>query len=306
MAIPSKIIQAIQKQLLEIETYRSHYLYKEARICCEELAQFIQKTKHVKNKQAFFTKISKKISQIENDLQTFSALSSSVEMSPHEQSLVRQLFVSGKGGSASADIETATALLVFGQRSAALKAFQVLLDDDTHRIAAAKSIIRCHVGDGYFQEAANEYLGWFKDDSFPPKALESIRKFLQAVLTKKGYKQKLPEPVIIEAVQAEPEPELDEGDYLSIVLPFVNKRFRKQTVVLDVNFQRGKRINCIVPGTQKNLRGFFKAGAVFHEVQVNGAAMVTFCSVRLTEVSKIRVGRHAGDTTINMEVMDDN
>jgi hypothetical protein len=309
MAIPSKIIQEIQKRLLEIETYRSHYLYKEARICCEALATFIQKTPAVKSKQAFLTKISKKVKQIERELETFSTLSSSVEMSPHEQSLVRQLFVSGKGGSASADFETATALLVFGQRSAALKAFQVLLGDDTHRVAAAKSIIRCHVGDGHIQKAANEYLAWFKDDSFPPKALESVRKFLQAVLTKKGYKQKLPEPVIIEEVQVklEPllEPELDEGDYLSIVLPFVNKRFRKQEVVLDVNFQRGRRINCIVPGTQKNLSGFFKAGSVFHDVQINGAAMVTFCSVRLTEVSKIRVGRHAGDTTITMEVMDD-
>ncbi len=311
MTIPNKIIQEIQKRLLEIETYRSHYLYKEARICCEALAKFIQKTKEVKSRKAFLTKISKKVAQIERELETFSALSSSVEMSPHEQSLVRQLFVSGKGGNASADFETATALLVFGQRAAALKAFQAVLDDDTHRIAAAKSIIRCHVGDGHIQKAADEYLDWLKDDNFPPKPLDSVRIFLQAVLAKKGYKQKLPEPVIVEAVQAEPEPvfepepELDEGDYLSIVLPFVNKRFRKQEVVLDVNFQRGKRINCIVPATQKDLSGFFKAGAVFHEVQINGTAMVTFCSVRLTEVSKIRVGRHAGDTTITMEVMDD-
>ncbi len=311
MTIPNKIIQEIQKRLLEIETYRCHYLYKEARTCCRELAKYIQKTKAVKSKQAFITKLEKKVAQIDHELEAFSSLSASVEMSPHEQSLVRQLFVSGKGGSTSADFETATALLVFGQRLAALEAFKVLLDDDTHRIAAAKSIIRCHVGDGNIQKAVKEYLAWFKDDGFPPKALESARIFLQAILTKKGYKQTLPEPVMIEAVpvapapEPEPEPETDTGDYLSIVLPFVNKRFRKQEVVLDVNFQRGKRINCIVPSYREDLSGFFKAGSVFNNVQLNGTFMVTFCSIRLTEVSKIRVGRHAGDTTITLQVLDD-
>ena len=317
MTIPNKIIQEIQKRLLEIETYRSHYLYKEARICCQAMARFIKKTKAVKSKQSFLTKIDKKVAQINHELQAFSALSASVEMSPHEQALVRQLFVSGKGENASADFETATALLVFGQRSAALNAFKALLDDDQHRIAAAKSIIRCHVGDGNIQEAANAYLAWFKDDSFPPKALESVRIFLQAVLTKKGYKQTLPEPIIVEEVPLEPErepvqvpelefePEIDAGDYLSIVLPFVNKRFRKQEIVLDVNFQRGRRINCIVPSHKKIHSGFFKAGAIFNDVQINGTSMVTFCSIRLTEVSKIRVGRHVGDTTVTMVVLDD-
>lgn len=306
MTIPNKIIQEIQKRLLEIETYRSHYLYKEARIRCQELAEFIKTNEAVKNKQTFLAKIDKKVKQIEHELDAFSALSSSVEMSPHQQSVVRQLFASGKGGDASADFEAATALLVFGQYAAALDAFKALLGDDTHRIAAAKSILRGHLAEGHFKEAAQEYLAWLKDDSFPPKAVESVRVFLQAVLTKKGYKQRLPEPVIIEAVTMEPEPESepDEGDFLSIVLPFVNKRFRKQEIVLDVNFQRGKRINCIIPSHQKNVSNYFKAGSVFSDVQVNGTAMVTFCSIRLIEVSKIKVGRHAGDTTITMEVLD--
>ena len=304
MTIPNKIIQEIQKRLLEIETYRSHYLYKEARTRCLELAAFIKKNEAVKSKQAFLAKIDKKVKQVEHELETFSALSSSVEMSPDQQSVVRQLFVSGKDGDTSADFETATALLVFGQHAAALDAFKALLDDDTHRIAAAKSILRCHLAEGHIKEAAKEYLAWLKDDSFPPKAVESVRVFLQAVLTKKGYKQRLPQPVIIEAVTVELEPEPDEGDFLSIVLPFVNKRLRKQEIVLDVNFQRGKRVNCIIPSHHKSLSGYFKAGSVFDDVQVNGTAMVTFCSIRLIEVSKIKVGRHAGDTTITMEVLD--
>jgi hypothetical protein len=33
--------------------------------------------------------------------------------------------------------------------------------------------------------------------------------------------------------------------------------------------------------------------------------MISFWSVRLVEVSKIRAGRFAGDTTISMKVLDD-
>lgn len=305
MTMPIEIIPEIQKRLLEIETYRSHYLYKEARIRCQELAKFIRKTAAVTSKQAFIVKISLKIKQIDAEAKAFNALSATVKMSPEEHAVVRQLFASGKGGSTSAAFETATVLLVFGQRSAALKGFRKLLDNDTHRIAAAKSIIRCHLGDGRIQRAVDEYLAWFKDDSLPSQALDSVRIFLQAVLIKKGYRQQLPEPIIIEEVPPDRETEPVTSDLLSIVLSYADKKFRAKQVSLDINFQRGKMINCIVPQSEKGLVDFLKEGMVFPDAQINATDMITFCSVRLSEVSKIRVGQYSGDATITLEVLDD-
>ena len=305
MTIPIEITHEIQKRLLEIETYRSHYLYKEARIRCQELAKFIRKTAAVTSKQAFITKISFKIKQIDAEAKAFSTLSATVKMSPEEHTVVRQLFASGKGDSASAAFETATVLLVFGQRSAALKAFRNLLNNDTHRIVAAKSIIRCHLGDGRIQRAVDEYLAWYMDDSFPHQTIDSVRIFLQAILTKKGYSQQLPEPIIIEEVQSDRATETVTSDFLAVVLSYADKRFRAKKVSLDINFQRGKMINCIVPKYEKGLIDFLKAGMVFPDAQISGTDMINFCSVRLSEVSKIRVGQHAGDTTITLEVMDD-
>ena len=138
----------------------------------------------------------------------------------------------------------------------------------------------------------------------PPKELDSVRGFLQAVLTKKGYRQQLPEPMIIEEIEVEPEPEEEDGDLISIQLPYVDKRFRRNKVLLDVNFQSGNMINCILPKSKENLVGFFKPKSIFHDVRINSTHTAINASIRLVEVSKISEGEQAGSYTINMEVME--
>lgn len=305
MTVPTKIRQEIQKRLQEIEAYRSHSLFKEARVRCQELAAFIKKTPDIPNKEKLMGQLVSKVKKIDAELKTFDDLSSNVEMTSHEQTVVKELFTSGKKGDAKTAFETATALLVFGQWGAALKALKELLGDDTHRVEAAKSIMRCHLGAQQYQAAVNDYLEWFKDDSFPGQALDSVRAFLQAALAKKGFKQKLPVPIIMEEIQ-EPE-EMDTGpeDFLSIVIAHETSGQQKKEVVLDVNFQSRIRLNCIVPWNETGLLEYLKPGMVIPDVQLNGVDMITFSSVRLKEVSHIRVGRHAGDTSITLQVLDD-
>jgi len=305
MTMPLEIIQEIQKRLLEIETYRSHQLYKEAHTRCRELLGFIERTPAVTRKQAFLVKLSKKLELIDGELKAFFEYSKTAKMTPKERELVRKLFTTGKGTKASDAFEEATALLVFGQRMEALEAFRALLTDVKQRIAAAKSILRCHLGDGQVQAAVNEYLEWLKNDGLPPKELDSVRGFLQAVLTKKGYRQQLPEPMIIEEIEVEPEPEEEDGDLISIQLPYVDKRFRRNKVLLDVNFQSGDMINCILPKSKQSLVGFFKPKSIFHDVRINSTNTAINASIRLIEVSKISEGEQAGSYTITMEVMAD-
>jgi len=305
MTVSAKIRDEIQKRLQEIEAYRSHSLFKEARVRCQELAAFIKKTPEIPNKEKLMGQLASKIKKIDAELKTFDDFSAGVEMSSHEQTVVQELFTSGKKGAATTAFETATALLVFGQWAPALKALQELLGDDTHRVEAAKSIIRCHLGARQYQAAANDYLAWFKDDNFPRQALDSVRVFLQAALEKKGFKQKLPVPVILDDIQVPVELDDEPEDFLSIVITYESSREEKKEVVLDINFQSGKRINCIVPWTEIGLVKYLKPGIVIPDVQLNGVDMITFSSVHLKEVSKIRVGRHAGDTTISLLVIDD-
>jgi|GEM_PF-515691 len=306
MTVPAKIRQEIQKRLQEIEAYRSHSLFKEARVRCQELAAFIKKTPDIPNKEKLLGQLVNKVKKIDDELKTFDDFSSGVEMSSHEQTVVKELFTSGKKGDAKTAFETATAMLVFGQWTPALKALRELLGDDTHRVAAAKSIIRCHLGAKQYQAAVNDYLAWFQDDNFPRQALDSVRAFLQAALEKKGFKQKLPVPIIMDEVETQAELDDEPEDFLSIVITYGEaRRLEKKEAVLDVNFQSGMQINCIVPWTETGLIDFLKPGTVIPDVQLNGVDMITFSSVRLKEVSKIRVGRFAGDTTITLLVLED-
>jgi len=306
MTVPAKIRQEIQKRLQEIEAYRSHSLFKEARVRCQELAAFIKKTPDIPNKEKLLGQLVSKVRKIDDELKTFDDFSAGVEMSSHEQTVVQELFTSGKKGDAKTAFETATAMLVFGQWAPALKSLRELLGDDTHRVAAAKSIIRCHLGAKQYQAAVNDYLAWFKDDHFPKQALDSVRAFLQAALEKKGFKQTLPVPIIMDGIEAPAELDDEPEDFLSIVITYKDNRQQKKEVVLDVNFQSRVRINCIVPWTESDLLEYLKPGIVIPDVQLNGVDMITFSSLRLKEVSKIRVGRYAGDTTITLLFMDDN
>jgi len=305
MTVPTKIRQEIQKRMQEIEAYRSHSLFKEARVRCQELAAFIKKSSDIPNKEKLIGQLAGKVKKIDAELKTFDDLSSNVEMSSREQTVVKELFTSGQKGDAKAAFETATALQVFGQWTPALKALRELLADDTHRVAAAKSIMRCHLGAQQFQAAVNDYLAWFKDDGFPGQALDSVRAFLQAALEKKGFKQKLPVPIIMQEIQVPEEMDTEPEDFLSIVITYEANHLQKKEVVLDVNFQSPVRINCIVPRTEKGLLDYLKPGMVIPDVQLNGVDMITFSSVRLKEVSTIRVGRYAGDATITLQVLDD-
>jgi len=305
MTVPAKIRQEIQKRLQEIEAYRSHSLFKEARVRCQELAAFIKKNPDIPNKEKLMGQLVNKVKKIDEELKTFDDFSSGVEMSSHEQTVVKELFTSGKKGDAKTAFETATALLVFGQWAPALKALRELLGDDTHRVAAAKSIIRCHLGAKQYQAAVNDYLAWFKDDNFPRQALDSVRAFLQAALEKKGFTQKLPVPTIMDEVETPAELDDEPEDFLSIVLTYKDNLQKKKEVVLDINFQSRVRINCIVPWTESDLLEYLKPGIVIPDVQLNGVDMITFSSLRLKEVSKIRVGRYAGDTTITLLFLDD-
>ena len=307
MAVPIEIRKEIQKRALEIKTYRSHYLYEEARIRCQELAAFIRKAPGIPDKEQLLGQLTIKIKKINAEMKAFDDFSSSVQMSAKEQTVVRELFTSGKGQEADSAFETAKVLLTFGQQKLALKAFRDLLKDGKHRVAAAKGILRCHLMEGQAQKAANEYLVWFKGDHFPRKALDLVRIFLQAALNKKGFRQELPIPVMADEIETQIEPGAEEEvvDYLSVVLPYVADGEVKKEILLDITFQSENMITCIVPGVETGLPGFLTPGKIFPEVQINAVDMITFRKVRLMQASKIKVGKYAGDTTISMKVLDD-
>ena len=75
------IKQEIQQLIKEIEVYRSHSLFTEAKEKCQKLSVKIRQSDKLKNKKKFLTILSQKIKMLENDIRKFETVGTSIEMS---------------------------------------------------------------------------------------------------------------------------------------------------------------------------------------------------------------------------------
>ena len=79
-------------------------------------------------------------------------------------------------------MEGAIALAKFGQFERALNEFKKLIDTESHRVVAAKNILRCQIQRISENAAADQYEAWAQKGDFPTGQLEKIRLFLVEIL----------------------------------------------------------------------------------------------------------------------------
>jgi len=287
--------------LQEIEAYRSHSLFAEAKSRCRELSDIIQKSYQLRNKHRLLATVSKKMKALDNDIRAFEEAGALVQMSIEEQEVVKKLFsFSMEEGTDSAIFEGATALLVFGQYEGAFKEFNKLMKSDALRIVAAKNILRCHMGFSSIDDAIEQYQIWLSGGKLPPEQLDKVRFFLQGILDKKGINKKLPVPIDVQNDEVSKEEFID---ILSIILPFDDESQKKKEILLDVNFQRRNMINLIISKKDQDLIDYLKTGEKLNDVQFNSAEIIFKDSCTISEKSQIRSGPKAGDYTLTLEIL---
>ena len=166
----------INTRFREIEVYRSHCLFEEAQDKCRKLAILIQQNDRIKNKQELLDIVAKKIQTLVKESRQVEAAAAAAQMTTRQQALVKKLFAfPEERDEDSAALEGATALLVFGQFNKALAEFQKLIDRDSLRVDAAKSILRCHIGLSSLNEAIRQYHQWLSNNQFNDRELENVR-----------------------------------------------------------------------------------------------------------------------------------
>jgi len=309
------ITKHIQTLLREIEVYRYHGLYKEALQRCRQLSELILQSDRIKNKQKVLDAVSKKIEDIENDARKVDAVESSGHMSTKEQALVMSLFsFSEDEVTDSADLEGATALLVFGQYEKALSEFNELIKRDSLRVDAAKNILRCHIGLSSIDNAVTQYQQWLSSGQFPLAELEKIRSFLQDILISKGIEKSLPEPevsvdaipeVSVDAIDVE-DHEIDEEELINIVsieIPLNDELQEEKAVGFDVSFQKENIISVIIPRANQDLIDYFKVGMKLDDVQFFSVAIMFKESCVISAKKQIESGPRRGDCTLVMEIL---
>lgn len=301
------VIKHIQTLLKEIEVYHSHGLYKEAMQRCRQLSEMIQQSNRIKNKQKVLDAVSKKIEDIENDARRVEAVEASGHMSTKEQALVKNLFsFSKEDGTDSADLEGATALLVFGQYEKALSEFNELIKRDSLRVDAAKNILRCHIGLSTIDDAVTQYQEWLSSGQFPLGELEKIHSFFQDILISKGIEKSLPEPeVSIDAINVEDHEVDEEGliDIVSIEIPLNDVLQEEKAVGFDVSFQKENMISVIIPSAKQDLINYFKVGMRIDDVQFFSVAIMFKESCIISAKEQIESGPRKGDCTLVMEIL---
>ena len=151
------IEQHIQTLFREIEVYRSHGLFEEAKGKCEEMAEQIRKSDQYNDKQQLMATVSKINKGLENDAREFEKVAVSAQISTKEKDLIKELFPSSeKKGTDSEAFNVAETLLVFGQFERALSEFNELINRDTFRLNVAKNILMCHIWRGSLDYAIRQ------------------------------------------------------------------------------------------------------------------------------------------------------
>ncbi len=313
--------------LKELETYRAHCLFVEARKRADELIHFIRQNDRVANRDRILRSLKAKIREIEEEAEAFDALGLSNRLSASDKTRIQKVFSSTyEEGTDAAVYEAATAFLVFGQYKEALVEFRKLIKSELFRVTAVKNIFRCFIGLSAIKNAVALYMKLQAGSAFPPEELERVRYFLHSILKMKGVDRKLPKPRAAgkppppsgpsppqkpKAPEKPPPmpPPPEEGpvleptlDILSVTLSYPDRKKGEQSVVLDVNLQRKNTISMIVPGSLKGLIDYLKPGMRLENVQLSSTDVIFIDDCVVHGKSEIRVGEKRGDYTVTIKL----
>ena len=312
------INENIKTLFREIEVYRSHSLFEEARGKCQKLGKLIRANDQIKNKQELLNIVAEKIRDMKEDVRRAGEETASAQMSKREHDLVKKLFVvPKKGGDDSTAMEGAIALLVFGQFRKALGEFNELIKKDSLRGVAAKNIIRCHVGLSSLDDAVKQYEQWFSRGQFPPIEIEDIRSFLQDIHKKKDVDKVLTKqkqtPVVVVKIRPKPEeaaavrkeqlPEEEFANILNIQLPINDESREGEDILLDVGYQRGNVISVIIPKKRQVLADKFKAGLRIDDIQLHLPSVVFRSSCVVSDIKQIDSGPRKGGYALILKIL---
>lgn len=312
------IARKIKTLLQEAELYHSQGLLDEAMEKYNNATEIIQNNEQIKSRQNLIDNISKKILALKEDIKKIEKAPKKPEVSAKVQDLIKKMFSFSPDKDEDAKaLDGAIALAKFGQFKRAILEFNELLKKDPLRVVAAKCMLRCHMALSSVDEAVAQYEQWLSDDIFSTNQLNKLRVFFESILTKEGIEKTLPrrktpadniefemEMVGIDGVQVKV-PEIEDYETLdinSIGITMDSGPQEGQVVEFKVRFQLGNVISLLIPGRDKDLIEYFKAGDMLNDIQyystvalLNGFGIVTF-------VKEIKVGPRRGDYCVDIEV----
>jgi len=297
------IKESIKKLLQEADLYKKHGLLDEAKGKYTEAEQKIRENDRIQNKEKVLKGIAKKIRLLDSDTQRVEKGPSSPELSEKAQDLIQNLFSFSKSDSKEeAVLEGAIALAKFGQFERALGEFNKLIDKESHRVVAAKNVLRCHIQLNSEDAAADQYEDWVSKGDFLPVQLEKVRLFLVEILKSKGIQRDLTSVSIKEEPVQEPEEEEDFIDISSIGIYFNFGPAKGKVVEFDVNFQSGNMLSLIISKNDAKTIEPMQEGDALKDLQFYSPIAMFNGSGIVSAKSQIKSGPKQGDFCLDIKI----
>ena len=294
--------ESIKRLLQEADLYKKHGLLDEARGKYTEAEQRVREHDRIQNKEKVLTGIANKIRLLDSDTQRVEKGPSSPELSEKAQDLIKNLFSFSKTDSKEeAILEGAIALAKFGQFERALIEFKKLIDKESHRVVAAKNVLRCHIQLNSENAAADQYEEWALNGPFSPDQLEKIRLFLVEILKSKGIQRDLTSVMIKEETLQEPEEE-EFIDISSIGVYFNDGPAKGKVVEFDVNFQSGNMLSLIISKNNAKTIEHIQDGDALADLQFFSPIAMFNGSGTVAAKSEIKSGPKQGDFCLDIKI----
>ena len=296
------IKDTVKKLLQEAELYKKQGLLTEAGEKYSEARTIIADDPRVKNKEKLVEGINKKIEQLDAHTKRVLAGPSSPELSEKAQDLIKKLFSFSKEESEEeAVLEGAMALAKFGQFERALSDFEKLLEKDSHRVIAAKNILRCHIQIDSEEKAIDIYEGWATGSSFPKNQLVTIRNFLSEILKNSGIDRELSQVEAETETAAAPQEE-EYIDISSVGIYFNTGPAKGKVVELDINFQSGNLLSIIVSKKDANIIEHLNEGEKLNDLQFFSPIAIFNGTGEVSAKSQIKTGPKQGDYCLDIKI----
>jgi tetratricopeptide (TPR) repeat protein len=328
------IVQKIKALVEEAELYRSQGLYDESIIKYRNAETLIKENEQLKGREKLLDTIAKKLDQLKVAIEKVEQADQAPEVPAAVQQIIKDKFAFAADKD-ELSLEGAIALAKFGQYRAAIKEFDELTKTESHRIVAAKNIMRCHLSLDSVENAVNQYQEWLSSGMFTTDQLDNLRIFTQGLLDKKGVEQTLPplktpketegpgggklekEPKAIQPVAVEepivetPELEIPEfedrgleeedlEDISSIGITLEEGSMKGKLIELDISFHSGKEVTVIISQKKKELIEILQPGYTLNNVQFYTPYAILTGACYVDSNTKIGTGPKRGDHSLDI------
>ena len=297
------IKESIKSLLQEADLYKRQGLLDEARRKYSEAEQKVQAHDRIQNKEKILKGIANKIHLLDSQTKRVEKGPTSPELSEKAQDLIKNLFsFSETDSKEEAMLEGAIALAKFGQFERALGEFNKLIDKESHRVVAAKNVLRCHIQLSSEDAAAEQYEDWVNNGNFLPGQLEKIRLFLVEILKSKGIQRDLTAVSMKEDIVQAPEEEEEFIDISSIGIYFNAGPAKGKVVEFDVNFQSGNMLSLIISKNDAKTIEPIQEGDALKDLQFFSPIAMFNGSGIVASKAQIKSGPKQGDFCLDIKI----